>query len=38
MCTFRLENNGFQIRLTVWRSELHVLEKEKLGKYLKLYN
>ena len=32
MCTFRLENNGFQIRLTVWQSELHMVEK--LGKYV----
>ena len=27
MCTFRLENNGIQIRLTVWRTELHMIDK-----------
>ena len=27
MCTFRLENNRIQIRLTVWRTELHMIDK-----------
>ena len=31
MCTFRLDNNGFQIRLTVWRTELGMVDK--LGKF-----
>ena len=36
MCTFRFENNGFQIRVTVWRTELHMIEQEKLGNYFNM--
>ena len=36
MCSFRLENNGFQIRVTVWRTELHMIEQEKLGNYFNI--
>ena len=36
MCTFRLETNGFQIRVTVLRIELHVIEQEKLGNYFNI--
>lgn len=32
MCTFRLEKDGFQVKLTVWGTELHMVEK--IGMYI----